>query len=100
MLGSTGGYTVGFIFIALIVGLAADKFKHKLIPMIIAMILGLLMCYAFGTAWFMVLYTRSTGVVGLGTVLEWCVFPFIIPDCIKITCAVVIANRVGKRINF
>lgn len=100
LLGSTGGYTVGFIFIALIVGFASDKFRHKLIPMIAAMFLGLLVCYTFGTAWFMVLYTLNTGAVELGTVLGWCVLPFIIPDCIKIACTVVIANRVGKMINF
>lgn len=100
LLGSTGGYTVGFIFIALIAGLCADKFNRKVIPLVISMIVGLLVCYAFGTAWFMLLYTRNTGAVGIGTVLGWCVIPFIIPDCIKIACAVVISTRVGRCINF
>lgn len=100
LLGSTGGYTVGFIFIALIVGFAAEKFNRRPIPMIMSMLLGLLVCYVFGTTWFMALYTRDTGVVGLGTVMGWCVVPFIIPDCVKIACAAAIVSRVGKRINF
>ena len=62
------------------------------------MVIGLLLCYAFGTAWFMLVYARTSGPVGLGTVLGWCVFPFIIPDCVKIAFAVVISDRVGKRL--
>ena len=96
IIGTTGGYIVGFVFIALIVGFASDRFGRKVLPLTVAMLLGLALCYAFGTAWFMLVYARTTGPVGLGTVLGWCVLPFIIPDCAKILCAVVISNRVGK----
>ena len=57
------------------------------------MVVGLIVCYAFGTAWFMIMYTRSAGPVGLVTVLGWCVFPFIIPDLIKIALALVLSKR-------
>ena len=77
-------------------GFASDRFGRKVLPLTVAMLLGLALCYAFGTAWFMLVYARTTGPVGLGTVLGWCVLPFIIPDCAKILCAVVISNRVGK----
>lgn len=60
------------------------------------MIVGLIVCYAFGTAWFMFAYTRSTGSVGLMAVLGWCVFPFIIPDLIKIALAYVLSGKVRK----
>lgn len=98
IVGTTGGYIVGFVFIALIVGCVSDKFGRKVIPLVLSMLLGLAVCYAFGTAWFMLVYARTTGEVGLGTVLGWCVLPFILPDCVKILCAVVVSNRVGKYI--
>lgn len=98
IVGTTGGYIVGFVFIALIVGFVSDKFGRKVIPLVLSMLLGLAVCYAFGTAWFMLVYARTTGEVGLGTVLGWCVLPFILPDCVKILCAVVVSNRVGKYI--
>ena len=99
IIGSTGGYILGFLFIAVIVGFASDRFGRKALPLAIAMLIGLVVCYAFGTAWFMLVYARTSGPVGLGTVLGWCVLPFIIPDCIKIAFAVVISDSVGKRLN-
>ena len=96
LIGTTGGYIVGFVFMALIVGFVSDHFGRKVIPLVLSMLLGLTVCYAFGTAWFMLVYARTTGPVGLGTVLGWCVLPFILPDCVKIVCAVAVSNRVGK----
>ncbi|MEI3229119.1 MAG: biotin transporter BioY [Lachnospiraceae bacterium] len=61
----------------------------------LSMVLGLLVCYAFGTAWFMVVYAKQAGAVGLLTALGWCVFPFIIPDIIKIVLALVICKRLA-----
>ncbi len=100
IIGLTGGYLLGFVFIALIVGFVSDKFERKALPLLLAMLLGLAVCYAFGTAWFMFVYARTSGAVGLGTVLGWCVIPFIIPDCAKISCALVVSNRVGKYVKF
>lgn len=62
------------------------------------MVIGLMICYAFGTAWFMLVYMRSTGAVGLVTVLGWCVFPFIIPDVVKIVLALILSNTLRKPI--
>ena len=44
--------------------------------------MGLLVCYAFGTVWFMAVYARDTGPISLTTALGWCVIPFIIPDLV------------------
>jgi biotin transport system substrate-specific component len=57
------------------------------------MIVGLIVCYAFGTAWFMTVYTRESGAIGLMTALGWCVFPYIIPDAVKIAVAVILCRR-------
>ncbi len=45
--GPTGGYLIGFIFLALIMGFALDHFDRKLVPTIIGMIIGMAVCYAF-----------------------------------------------------
>ena len=95
LFGNTGGYILGFIFIGLIYTLFTKIFKKKSIFIkIAALVIGLAICYAFGTIWFMHVYLRDSGEVGLLAVLGWCVFPFIIPDLIKMALAVVIAKRI------
>ena len=94
LFGNTGGYILGFLLTGLIYILFQKFFGQKDLTDIIALILGLIVCYAFGTAWFMHLYLKNTGEVGLMTVLSWCVFPFIIPDLIKLALAFVISRRV------
>lgn len=96
LLGNAGGYIIGFIFSALVMWAIEHVFGRKPVVQIISMIVGLIVCYAFGTAWFMFAYTRSTGPVGLMAVLGWCVFPFIIPDLIKIALAYVLSGKVRK----
>lgn len=95
LLGSTGGYIIGFIFTALIVGLVADK-SSKLYALILAMIVGVLVCYIFGTAWFAVVYAKTNEPASLATILGWCVIPFLIPDAVKIVIAGILANRLKK----
>lgn len=94
LLGSTGGYIIGFLFTGIIYIIFTRFISKKLVVKIIALVLGLAVCYAFGTAWFMNVYIKTSGEVGLLTVLGWCVFPFIIPDLIKLALAVVIAKRI------
>lgn len=65
--------------------------------MIAAMALGLIVCYTFGTVWFIQVYTSKVESIGLMAALGWCVFPFILPDCIKIALAILIAKRLPKR---
>jgi biotin transport system substrate-specific component len=98
LLGTTGGYIIGFLFTALLYWVITHFFGDKLPVMIIAMALGLVVCYAFGTAWFMLVYARTTGAVGLMTALGWCVFPFILPDCVKIALAILLAKRIPKHL--
>ncbi len=66
--------------------------KYVLAIQALSMVLGLLACYAAGTAWFMFVYLRDTGSVSLLTVLGWCVIPFIIPDAVKIALALMLGN--------
>ena len=96
ILNTTGGYIIGFILSALIMWLTESLFGKKLPVHILSMVLGLLACYAVGTVWFMFVYMRQTGAVGLGTVLGWCVIPFIIPDAVKIALALMLGNTLRR----
>lgn len=98
IIGPTGGYLVGFIFMGLLYWLAEKVLKPKLYFRILALVVGLIVCYAFGTAWFIVVYSSQSGPIGLGAALASCVIPFIIPDLVKMALAVFIATRVGKYI--
>ena len=112
LLGTTGGYIIGFIFSALLMWVlekpvsslfgketGADSKKNifrKMAGPAISMILGLIVCYIFGTAWFVIVYTNTKEPIGIMTALGWCVFPFIIPDLIKIALALVLTLRLRK----
>lgn len=96
--GSTGGYIIGFLFSALLMWAMEKIPGKKTWVLALSMVLGLIVCYAFGTAWFMVVYAGNGNPVGLWTALGWCVFPFIIPDIVKIVLALVLCKRLAKAI--
>ncbi|MBQ8954151.1 MAG: biotin transporter BioY [Clostridia bacterium] len=98
LLGSTGGYLVGFLAMALVYWLMTSLLGDSRWVRVGAMVLALLVCYAFGTAWFVVVYTRQAEAIGWMTALGWCVFPFIIPDLLKLALAMVLTDRLAKRL--
>ena len=95
----TGGYIMGYLFTSWIVGLAVEKLGRGLPVLLCSMAAGVLVCYAFGTAWFMLVYARSTGPIGIGTALGWCVFPYLLPDAVKITLASALTERLYPILN-
>ncbi len=99
LLGSTGGYILGFLASALVIWGIEALLGRKQWVEILAMVIGLLVCYAMGTIWFMQVYGSANGAVGLGTVLGWCVIPFIIPDLVKIALAYLISTAVRSNVN-
>lgn len=96
LFGATGGYIIGFLFSALVMWLIEHLYGRNMKALVLSMIAGLITCYAFGTAWFMVVYAKDSGSVGLMTALGWCVFPYVIPDAVKIALATVITRRVRQ----
>jgi len=96
LLGNTGGYILGFFLQALLYWLMTARLGEALPVKITASVLGLALCYAFGTAWFLALYAQSGSPMGLMAALGYCVFPFIIPDLVKLALAVLVSQRVGK----
>ncbi|MBO4696422.1 MAG: biotin transporter BioY [Lachnospiraceae bacterium] len=94
ILGKTGGYIVGFVLTGILYGLFVKLLGEKRAVQLTALVIGLAACYAVGTVWFIYIYLRDIGAVAYMTVLSWCVFPFIVPDLLKLGLACVIAKRV------
>lgn len=92
----TGGYIVGFIFTAMIIGLSIKFFGRRLLVLIISMIIGVLACYAFGTAWFIILYNNSGNNINLANALSLCVLPYLPFDAVKIAASATLVNRLHK----
>ena len=92
LINSTGGYLLGYVLIAFFTSIARNK---KWFVTILAMTLGLLLCYAFGTVWFMIV-SKNTLVASLA----YCIFPFVLPDVAKIVCAFLLGKAIDKRLKF
>ena len=99
LLGPTGGYLIGFIVMGFVFGIVRHLIKHPLASAITASILGLAACYAFGTVWFVIVYTQTKTAITFGAALSLCVIPFIIPDAIKMALAIILSSRVKSRIS-
>lgn len=86
--GPTGGYLIGFISLALIMGFALDHFDRKLVPTIIGMIIGMAVCYAFGTVWLAKLLSLS-----FKEGLMMGVIPYLAGDVAKIIIAAIVGPK-------
>ena len=94
LLGNTGGYLIGFAALALVYWLITALLgDDALWVKILSGAAGLIACYAFGTAWFMISGAGGSGYAGIISSLSLCVFPFVIPDFIKMAMAVMLSTR-------
>ena len=95
LLGATGGYLAGFLLTALTVWGAERRLGKSAPVFLVSCLLGLGLCYLFGSVWFAAVYAAASGPVGLAAVLGWCVFPFVLPDLAKLALAVVLSRRLA-----
>lgn len=82
LVGLTGGYIFGYIFLALIAGLTVDLTDGKRWSYPIGMVAGTILLYIFGTIWYII----QSG-APLPAALGMCVVPFLPGDCAKIIVA-------------
>lgn len=83
-LGPTGGYLVGFVAAAAVVGLLAERgWDRGRLTTVLAMVVGNLVIYTFGVGWLSTL-------IGFQPALANGVYPFLIGDAIKIALAVAV----------
>lgn len=106
LLGNTGGYIIGYLFISLIMWgtehffLPKDMVPRRIfIPRIASMLLGLCSCYTCGTFWFLQVYSRNTEHIGFMGVLALCVFPYVFTDLLKIGLALWVSRKLKKYIS-
>lgn len=93
LLGPTGGYILGYVFMAPICGFFVDKWGDKLLLRLLGMVLGSIVCYLFGTAWL----ARQQSCTFLHA-LTLGVIPFIPMDLIKLAIASVIGGELRRRL--
>ena len=90
LFGPTGGYIVGYVAAAWLVGLLSARCHGKAYWFALSMAGGLALCYLLGTAWYMVV--AHTGLV-------LCVVPFLPGDAAKIAVAALLVPVLRKTLS-
>lgn len=93
LLGPTGGYIIGYIFMALICGFFINKWESKPVINFLGMVLGTAVCYMFGTAWLAFQMSKT-----FPQALMIGVIPYIPFDLVKLLLALVLGGQVRKRL--
>ncbi len=93
LFGPTGGYLIGFIFMAVISGWFIERHPERRWMCLLGMVLGTLVLYLFGTAWLAYQAQLSfTAALAVG------VIPFIVGDMAKIGIALFVGPQIRKRL--
>ncbi len=91
LVGPTGGYIAGYLFYALLAGLAVPRLQERFFGRCILLLLGTAVCYGLGTVWFMHTAGRT-----FWESLSLCVIPFLPGDAAKIALASFLTQRMRK----
>ena len=94
LLGTTGGYIFGFMSTSVLYWIMTS-IKDTPHIRLVAMVLGLLLCYGCGSWWYMTRYL-SSGQLTLGLVLLKCVVPYLFPDAIKLALAWILTGKLKR----
>lgn len=93
LFGPTGGYLIGFIFMAFISGIFIDKFSNKIYMCFLGMVIGTIITYIIGTAWL-----SYEAHITFKAALTAGVLPFIPGDLAKMVIASLIGPQIKKRL--
>lgn len=91
LFGPTGGYLVGYLVLSWIGGSILEKIKKP----VIALIIGTIGLYLFGTLWLM-----GQSNLDFPTAFTVGVAPFVVFDFLKILAATFLGNSIKKRIGY
>lgn len=94
LLEATGGYLLGFLLCGLVYWFITSRCGTSAPAVLLACLVGLLCCYAFGTVWYLLLY----GPGGFLPILASCVLPFLIPDLVKLGLAFLLHKRLAPHL--
>lgn len=94
LLGTTGGYIFGFMSTSILYWIMTS-IKDTPRIRLIAMVLGLLLCYICGSWWYLTRYLTAAQTT-LGLVLLKCVVPYLIPDAIKLALAWILTGKLKR----
>lgn len=94
LFGLTGGYIIGFLIMGIIFLISEKLISEKLALKVVSLFIGLILCYAFGTLWFIIIYNAGEEQIGVKAALSLCVLPFILPDLLKLTLATVLYKAI------
>ncbi len=93
MMGSTGGYLVGYVLATLALGYAARAgWDRSVVMMALAMLVGNVLIYIPGLAWLAVLYGLEA------PILAWGLTPFLLGDALKLGLAALLVPGLWKLI--
>src|SRR4029453_12089523 len=89
LLGPTGGYLMAYPVAAFVTGYLAERgFDRRYLTSVVAMLAGLLVIYATGVTWLGLFARTAAGpAAGLSAAFFAGVYPFILPDLIKLAIA-------------
>lgn len=92
LLGPTGGYLIGYIFMALICGFVIDR-TENVVLCFLGMLAGTAVLYLFGSAWL----AYQAGMTFMEALAAGAL-PFIPGDVVKIVIALAVGGQVRKRL--
>lgn len=93
LLGPSGGFILGYIFMALICGFFIDKWGNNIFFSFLGFLLGTAVLYLFGSLWLI----YQTSVTLSQAILAYAV-PYIPADLIKLILAMSLGRQVRKRL--
>src|SRR5262249_40044863 len=95
LLGPTGGYLISYPFAAFATGWLAERgFDRRYLTSVVAMAVGLSIVFSCGVLW-LAWFSRPAA-VGLHTALATGLYPFVVPDLLKIFLAAMVLPSVWK----
>ena len=94
LLGPTGGYLIGYLFLAGICGFYADRYRGRKTILALGIFLGTLACYTCGV-YFYAFQTQTS----LFQSFSLTILPFLPGDLAKAILGLVLGTKIRKRLN-